>query len=115
MSGPDLTTRRKLGAFVMALKPEAFVDRAVFDDGIERYLARLRGSQARAGENVMAPGDREWAEAARRAEEGVPIDPETEEAFRNLAGRFGLKLPFDDRKSVGGVVDKNNGNDRRRK
>ncbi|HEU4987286.1 MAG TPA: Ldh family oxidoreductase [Rhizobiaceae bacterium] len=115
MSGPDLTTPRKLGAFVMALKPEAFVDRAVFDDGMERYLARLRGSQTRAGENVMAPGDREWAEADRRAEEGVPIDPETEEAFRNLAGRFGLELPFDDRKPVGRVADKNNGNDRRRK
>jgi len=94
MSGPDMATPRKLGAFVMALKPEAFVDRAVFDDGMDRYLASLRSSQPRAGEAVMAPGDREWAEADRRAREGVPIDPQTEEAFRKLAERFGLAMPF---------------------
>jgi LDH2 family malate/lactate/ureidoglycolate dehydrogenase len=94
MNGPNFATPRKLGAFVMALKPEAFVDRAVFDDGMRRYVEALRGSQPRDGEGVMAPGDREWAEADRRAREGIPIDPETEEALRRLAGRFGLEPPF---------------------
>lgn len=93
MGGPDFSTPRKLGAFVMALKPEAFVERAVFDDGMRRYLAALRGSRARAGETVMAPGDREWAEADRRAAHGIPIDPETQEALRRLADRFGLGSP----------------------
>lgn len=94
MSGPDRSTPRKLGAFVMALQPEAFLDRARFDDGMRRYLELLRGSPARAGEAVMAPGDREWAEAARRERDGIPIDPETGEAFRRLAEQFGLPLPF---------------------
>jgi LDH2 family malate/lactate/ureidoglycolate dehydrogenase len=59
-----------------------------------RYLSALRGSPARAGERVLAPGDREWAEADRRATEGIPIDPHTEQAFRSLASRYGLTLPF---------------------
>jgi LDH2 family malate/lactate/ureidoglycolate dehydrogenase len=42
----------------------------------------------------MAPGDREWAEAERRAVDGVPIDPATRLAFEALSTRFGIGLPF---------------------
>jgi LDH2 family malate/lactate/ureidoglycolate dehydrogenase len=94
MNGPDLSTPRRLGAFLMAFKPEAFVERAVFDDGMSRYLAALSSSQARAGETVMAPGDREWAEEDRRKVGGIPLDHETDEALRRLAARFGLEPPF---------------------
>ena len=96
MAGPDFATPRQLGAFVLALKPDAFVDKATFDGGMRRYLAALRASPPRAGEVVMAPGDREWAEAQRRAAAGVPIDPATAAAFRNLAQRHGVRLPFAD-------------------
>lgn len=94
MGGPDFATPRKLGAFVMALAPDAFLDNETFKDGMTRYLGALRGSPARAGEAVLAPGDREWAEADRRAVEGIPIDPETERAFRRIASQYGLKPPF---------------------
>lgn len=96
MGGPDFATPRQLGAFVLALKPDAFVDKATFDDGMRRYLVALRASPPRAGQVVMAPGDREWAEARRRAEEGVPIDPMTASLFRDLAERHGVPLPFAD-------------------
>jgi LDH2 family malate/lactate/ureidoglycolate dehydrogenase len=94
MAGPDFSTPRKLGAFVMALAPAAFLPEDLFQDGMERYLELLRGSPARAGERVLAPGDREWAEADLRAEQGIPIDPETEKAFGRLASRYGIDLPF---------------------
>jgi LDH2 family malate/lactate/ureidoglycolate dehydrogenase len=94
MAGPDFATPRKLGAFVMALAPAAFLPEDLFGDGIERYLELLRGSPARAGEQVLAPGDREWAEADLRAEQGIPIDPETGKAFGRLASRYGIGLPF---------------------
>lgn len=94
MGGPDFSTPRGMGAFVMALKPDAFVDEAAFEDGMGRYLRALRGSPARAGETVMAPGDREWAEADRRAADGIPIDPATADAFRAIAGRYGIDPPF---------------------
>jgi LDH2 family malate/lactate/ureidoglycolate dehydrogenase len=97
MMGPDVATPRKLGAFVLAIRPEALVDRGTFEDGMRRYVETLRRSPARAGGNVMAPGDREWAEAQRREMAGVPIDPATKQAFEQLAAKFGLALPFEER------------------
>ena len=94
MGGPDFSMPRKLGAFVMALNPNAFVNDDEFADGMKRYLAGLRNSPARPGERVLAPGDREWAEADRRAVEGIPIDPETVAAFQRIASRYGLTPPF---------------------
>jgi LDH2 family malate/lactate/ureidoglycolate dehydrogenase len=94
MAGPDLSTPRGLGAFVLALRPDAFVARSTFDDGMRRYLDALRASPARSGAHVMAPGDREWAEADRRAATGVPLDPVTAETFRTLADRYGLASPL---------------------
>ena len=93
MGGPDFSTPRGLGAFVLALKPDAFVDREVFADGMRRYLAALRNSPARAGGKVMAPGDREWAEEELRLKEGIPIDPATLDAFQRLSERFGIEMP----------------------
>lgn len=95
MVGSDLTTPRNLGAFVMAIRPDAFVDAETFGNGMRRYLDRLRESPVRPGGAVLAPGDREWAEAERRLADGIPLDPETVAGFEDLAGRFGLGLPFD--------------------
>lgn len=94
MGGPDFSTPREMGAFVMALKPEAFAPGETFQDGMRRYLETLRDSAPRAGGAVMAPGDREWAEAARREAGGVPLDPATAEAFARLARRYRLALPY---------------------
>src|SRR5690606_8979143 len=74
----DTSTPRNLGAFVLAIDPEKFVGAAAFGEAMARYLAALRGAPSRPGGGpVMAPGDREWAEEARRAREGIPIDPVT--------------------------------------
>ena len=94
MNGPDLSTPRGLGAFVLALKPGAFVDEATFQAGIRRYVEVLRSSPAREGLRVMAPGDREWQVAQERETAGVPLDPATREAFARLAERHGLTPPF---------------------
>lgn len=94
MGGPDFSTPRSMGAFVLALKPEAFVDRETFDAGMQRYLHVLRTSPAREDCAVMAPGDREWQVAARREKEGVTLDPATREAFEELAQKYGLEVPL---------------------
>jgi LDH2 family malate/lactate/ureidoglycolate dehydrogenase len=93
MRGPDMTTPRMVGAFVMAMRPTAFLDGASFQQGMKRYLAALRGSRTIAGGKVMAPGDREWDEEARRRTMGIPIDPETSTAFDMLAERFRATRP----------------------
>jgi len=94
MAGPDLSTPRGVGAFVLALRPEALVDAETFRAGMRRYVDELRRSPAREGGVVLAPGDREWAEAERRASSGVPIDPATAQAFEGLAAKFGIDPPF---------------------
>lgn len=94
MGGPDFSTPRGMGAFVLAIRPDAFVDAATFEAGMRRYVETLRGSPARPSEAVLPPGDREWAEAERRDREGVPVDPETAASFVRLAEKFGLPSPF---------------------
>lgn len=93
MGGPDFSTPRQMGAFVMAVKPEAFLERERFDEGMARYLERLRNSRPREGAHVMAPGDREWKVAAERAEHGVALDPATAAAFADLHVKWGVRLP----------------------
>ncbi len=93
MGGPDFSTPRKMGAFVLSLKPAAFIDPAVFDAGMTRYLDTLRNSPARPPFTVMAPGDREWRVAEQRQQQGVTIDPMTLKSFADLAARFRVAAP----------------------
>jgi LDH2 family malate/lactate/ureidoglycolate dehydrogenase len=90
MGGADIATPRHQGAFVLAINPQAFVEDDVFADTMRRYVGAIRGSRALAGETVMAPGDREWAEADRRDAEGIPLDPETLAAFAAITERYSL-------------------------
>ena len=76
--GGDISTPRNMGHFVLVIDPDKFVGRAMFGAMITRYLASLRAAPVRPGaERVMAPGDREWDEMARRQQDGVPVDPDT--------------------------------------
>jgi LDH2 family malate/lactate/ureidoglycolate dehydrogenase len=83
--GEDMATPRGMGHFMLAVDPAFFGGRAAFEDGMRRYLAALRASPARPGEEVMAPGDREWRVEAERERNGVPLDPETA-AFLGFQG-----------------------------
>lgn len=94
MGGPDKQTPRHMGAFTLAIRPDAVVDRKTFDDGMQRYVDALRNSTVREGAGVMAPGDREWAVAQEREAAGVPLDPDTQAAFERLARRYAVKLPW---------------------
>jgi LDH2 family malate/lactate/ureidoglycolate dehydrogenase len=90
MGGPDFSTPRGMGAFVIALDPEAFAGAELVQAGIIRYLTLLRASPARPGRTVLAPGDREWAVAQDRRENGIQLDPVTTADFVRLAGTLGI-------------------------
>ena len=77
VGGEDMTTPRGMGHFMLAIDPAFFGGTAAFEAGMRSYLAALRGSPARPGEAVMAPGDREWRVEAERERDGIPLDPET--------------------------------------
>lgn len=90
----DLEKTRDMGVFTLAIRTDAFVAADTFAAGMNRYLAALRASPARAGATVLAPGDREWAEADARARHGAPLAPETVAEFQSLAQRYGLEAPL---------------------
>lgn len=73
----DIKTPRNMGHFVFAINPDHFAGRAIFESGMLRYIDSLRNAPVREGEELMAPGDREWREADRRSAEGIPVDPDT--------------------------------------
>ena len=78
MYGTDnISEPRNMGHFIMVIDPDKFVGAPLFAAAIEGYLGLLRGAKAREDGQVMAPGDREWAEFERRGQSGVPIDPDT--------------------------------------
>jgi LDH2 family malate/lactate/ureidoglycolate dehydrogenase len=94
MGGEEHSEPRIMGAFVMVMDPEGFVGGNMLRAIMQRYLAALRGSAPRAGCRVMAPGDREWEEAARRRDLGVPLDPVTLSGFEALVAQYGLEAPW---------------------
>lgn len=93
MPGPDFSTPRELGAFVMAIDPAAFGEPAAFQAGMRRYLAAIGSSRGAQGQRVMAPGEREWAVARERSVAGIPVDPQTMAALNALAARYDVPLP----------------------
>ena len=94
MVGPDFLHAREMGAFVIVMDPVAFVAAPLIEAGMTRYLSLLRGSKPRAGQRVMAPGDREWARAAQRQVQGIPLDPVTVANFSQLAEDYKVRLPW---------------------
>lgn len=84
---PDAQARQRrepanIGHFFIAIDPARFVGRTGYDAAITRYLEVLRASPAVDPKRpVMAPGDREWAEAEKRARLGIPVDPDTLKAL----------------------------------
>ncbi len=96
MNSEDMETPRELGAFVIALDPDGFIGAELVAAGVKRYIDLLRSSSARPGLQVLAPGDREWAEATRRREHGIPLDPDTVLSMEEMGTRCGVPLPFSD-------------------
>lgn len=77
MSRAQTSEHRNCGHFFLAINPEHFGGGAAFGAAMQAYVSALRDVPAKEGETVMAPGDREWAVAAKRDVGGIPIDPVT--------------------------------------
>jgi LDH2 family malate/lactate/ureidoglycolate dehydrogenase len=82
-----------IGHFFLILHPASFQLLELFDERISAFLRDLRGQAAMPGEKVMAPGDPEKAEAAKRAGDGIPIDPVTWAALTGLAAELNRPVP----------------------
>lgn len=90
MISADMATPRGLGAFVLAIEPAAFMGREAFTKVIRRYRDAIRASAVAPGAQVLAAGDREWAEALKRSRTGITLDPTAIEAFVAFAAKRGI-------------------------
>ncbi|WP_226629827.1 Ldh family oxidoreductase [Alloyangia pacifica] len=90
MISDDMATPRGLGAFVMAFDPAAFAGLEIFTGTIRRYRDAIRGSTAAQGAEVIAAGDREWAEGKRRLVQGITLDQTAVEALARFAQEKGI-------------------------
>lgn len=91
MISDDMETPRHLGAFVLALDPDAFGGGAVFRAVVGRYISHIRQSRAAEGQRVMAAGDREWEEQARRTVEGIRLDQGSVDALNCFAAERSIR------------------------
>ena len=89
----DYTQPMRVGHFFLVLAPALFQAVAVFDARIGAFLADLRAQPAQPGRKVMAPGDIEKAEAAKRAANGIPVDRKTWAALATSAEQYGCTVP----------------------
>jgi len=90
LHGDETKCKTHLGHFILVMKPEAFIEREVFDNQMATYIHDLRAEPAQPGCRVMAPGDREWEVQAQREEQGIPIDPCMWQQFEKLSQEFGI-------------------------
>lgn len=90
INGPDLSTPRHLGHFFLVMRVDAFIDRELYDQQLEVYLADLRKQESAPGTKVMAPGDREWDVRVKRKAEGIPVDPPLWDNLRSIAADLGV-------------------------
>jgi ureidoglycolate dehydrogenase (NAD+) len=73
MRGPDFSTPRRLGHYFIVIDCRRLLSDELYKSGIAAYLEDLRTQQAKQGQCVMAPGDKEWSAVTDRTRFGIPI------------------------------------------
>jgi LDH2 family malate/lactate/ureidoglycolate dehydrogenase len=78
---------------MIAIDPEAFMDRALFDERLERLLSDVVSARPiDPGRPVQLPGEAEQRRAEERRRHGIPVDKVNFEELRVLASEIGV--PF---------------------
>ena len=91
MSGPDLSTHRRLGHFFIAIDAARFVSSAIYNAAMAAYLADLRSQQGRHDAKILAPGDREWLVEEDRRTRGIPVHDQLRIDLDLLADDLGIE------------------------
>ncbi|MDB5616838.1 Ldh family oxidoreductase [Tardiphaga sp.] len=79
---------------VLAVDPVAFGDKAAFRQAVEELAQAIKGLPAAAEhEPVLLPGERGFAEAAKRTQEGIPIASGTLANLVAVATKYSVPIP----------------------
>jgi LDH2 family malate/lactate/ureidoglycolate dehydrogenase len=75
-----------VGHFMLAINPDAFLDRSIFEDRLEQLIEEVREAPPiEANQPVLLPGELEQRRMEERRRNGVPVFHETAERLRELA------------------------------
>jgi len=81
------------GVFIIAINPDGFVGREVFERRTGKVLHEVRTSEPEPGEMIQIPGDPEWETRENRLKEGIPIPDDTWELIKELAEELAIPVP----------------------
>jgi LDH2 family malate/lactate/ureidoglycolate dehydrogenase len=81
------------GVFIIAINPDGFVGREVFERRTGEVLHKVRVSEPEPGRKILIPGDPEWETQERRLKEGIPIPDDTWALVEELAEEIGIPVP----------------------
>lgn len=85
--------RNDVGHFHLALHPEAFRDKGVFESDLDALLEALRATPpADPAQPVMVAGDPEYAARERRRRDGVPVPRSLLAQVQGIAERIGAEF-----------------------
>lgn len=81
-----------VGHLMLALEPDFFVERRLFDAAVETMCSHITSTPpADAGTEVQLPGDNGWRTYERRMRDGIPLPLALHEELRLLALRLGVR------------------------
>jgi ureidoglycolate dehydrogenase (NAD+) len=92
MYGSNLTERREISHFFMAIRIGDLVDLQMFKQRMHAIAARIRRLAPVGTEPVMVPGDPEKIAFRARTTEGIPVDDEKLKEFLALSSGFAEAL-----------------------
>jgi LDH2 family malate/lactate/ureidoglycolate dehydrogenase len=91
---PGSGRRSARGHLMVAIDAAAFGDPAAFRRAVSLHLREVKGSRRAPGvDAIRIPGERSFAERARRLREGVPIPARVLEATRAIAHELDVAAP----------------------
>jgi len=89
-----------VGHTMIAIDPEAFVQRGEFAARLERLLDEVtKAPPIDPDQPVQLPGAAELERARQRLSDGIPVDVETVERLATLAQELGVSNPFNEEHS----------------
>ena len=93
MIGPDFSTPRKLGHFLIAISLNAFTTKKQYFKGMKNYMRDLKKQQSKKNNNPnLYPGEKEKNTSKKRLKTGIPIDKELKTDFLFLANKYKVKI-----------------------
>jgi L-2-hydroxycarboxylate dehydrogenase (NAD+) len=81
-----------LGHFFGAWRLDAFRPAHEFKADMDAFIRELRGGKlAEDASRIYVHGEKEWEEAGRRAEQGIPLESKVESSLRQIAADLGVE------------------------